>query len=290
MAGPTGRTPIGGYPYPIPDDTVDAPRDVEALARAIDGNASAIIVGEVRTFGLAAAPPRWLLCNGAAYEQADFPELFAAVGGLFSTGGESPTQFRVPDVAGRAICGAGQGEGVTPRATGARWGEEAHTLTTAEMPVHAHGGVTNVDNQDHAHYTSGDTGTDYPDHAHGTGGASADHVHGVNNLHPNAQQAFLTQSGVSGPRFTSPGAGYSNTGGRNADHTHGTYGANARHWHGFGAWSGGASARHNHNIPVEGGGAAHSIAQPSVALLVCIYAGRTPPARLQSLSEEEGGE
>lgn len=283
MAGPTGRTPVGGYPYSIPDDTVDVPRDVEALAFAVDGNANAIIIGEVRTFGLAAAPPRWLVCNGAAYEQADYPELFAAVGGLFSTGGESPTQFRVPDLSGRAICGAGAGH-----AAGARWGEETHALTIAEMPNHAHGGVTTVDLQDHAHYSAGDTGTDYPDHAHGTGGANADHVHGVNNLHPSSSQAFLVQAGVGGARYTSPGSGYSNTGGRNADHVHGTYGANARHWHGFGVWSGGASARHNHQVYFEGGGAAHNIAQPSLALLVCIYAGRTPPAMLMTL--EEGGE
>lgn len=283
MAGPTGRTTVGGYPFPIPDDTVDAPRDIEALAWAVDGNASAVIIGEVRTFGLAAPPARWLLCDGTAYEQADYPELFAGVAGLFSTGGESPTQFRVPDLSGRAVCGAGAG-----RVTGARWGEEQHPLSLAEMPSHSHGGVTNVDNQDHAHYSSGTTGTDSPDHAHSTGGASADHVHGINNLHPSGSQAFLIQSGVGGARYTSPGSGYSNTGGRNADHVHGTYGANARHAHGFGAWSGGASARHNHNIPAEGGGAALKLAQPSIALLVCIYAGRAAPARLAQM--EEGGE
>jgi hypothetical protein len=36
MAGPSGQTPRLLLPYPIPDDTVDVPRDVKALADALD--------------------------------------------------------------------------------------------------------------------------------------------------------------------------------------------------------------------------------------------------------------
>jgi len=40
MAGPSGTTPIYGFPFPTPDDTVDVPRDVQALAMSLDGMSS----------------------------------------------------------------------------------------------------------------------------------------------------------------------------------------------------------------------------------------------------------
>jgi len=40
MAGPSGSTPILTLPYPIPDDTVDVPRDIQALATKLDGISS----------------------------------------------------------------------------------------------------------------------------------------------------------------------------------------------------------------------------------------------------------
>ena len=260
MTGPSGRTPVGGYPYSVPDDTVDVPRDVEALAFAIDGNAAAVIIGEVRTFGLAAAPPRWIVCDGAALEQADYPELFDALGARFNTGGETPTQFRVPNCSGRSLVGAGQGAGLTNRAPGSRWGEESHTLSTTEMPYHSHGGATGGDYPDHAHYTS---------MSGGTSGVTANHSHGVwiGNLAQGNTRVVVWTSGAQGSNWIAPGVGssYFDTGGFSSDHAHYWSGAN---------WSGGASARHQHGINAEGGGGAHNNAQPSIALLVCIYAGR----------------
>jgi len=37
MAGPSATTPRLALPYPIPDDTVDVPRDLQALATKLDG-------------------------------------------------------------------------------------------------------------------------------------------------------------------------------------------------------------------------------------------------------------
>lgn len=246
MAGPSGRTPIGGYPYSIPDDTVDVPRDVEALAFAVDVNAGAVIIGEVRTFGLAAAPARWVACDGATLEQAAYPELFAALAGRFNTGGESPTQFRVPAVAGRAIVGAGAG-----RAPGQQWGEEMHILSTGEMPYHSHSGATAADNVDHAHYVSAWTSGRNTAHSHATG------------MEMGSKHALPVNA--SGPQWTAPGASWT---------SYGSGGESADHAHTINVWSGGASARHVHGIYAEGGNGAHNNAQPSIALLVCIYAGR----------------
>jgi len=36
MAGPSGATPVLALPFPIPDDTVDIPRDIKALADKLD--------------------------------------------------------------------------------------------------------------------------------------------------------------------------------------------------------------------------------------------------------------
>ena len=51
----------------------------------------------------AAAPNGWQYCNGAARNRADYPELFAAIGTRWNTGGESGTQFRIPNLPGKVI-------------------------------------------------------------------------------------------------------------------------------------------------------------------------------------------
>jgi microcystin-dependent protein len=268
--GPSGRTPNGAYPYPIPDDTVDVPRDIEALALAIDPNAGAIIIGEVRTFGLAVAPARWLLCDGTAVEQATYPELYEAVGARFNTGGETQTQFRLPAVAGRAIVGAGAGSGLTARTIADRWGGETVQLSTNEIPSHAHGGATHNDNVDHSHYVSAQTGGQSTSHLHGL--PDPGHAHGVDNLAAGNQRVVIWTSGAQGSYWVAPGSGYVGT--RAAGTGMWADWADRDHSHGLNAWSGGASTRHLHGISAEGGSGAHSNMQPSIALLVCIYAGR----------------
>lgn len=47
----------------------------------------------------------WLLCDGRLLVRADYPALFAAIGTTYNTGGESGTQFRIPDLRGRVIAG-----------------------------------------------------------------------------------------------------------------------------------------------------------------------------------------
>ena len=48
------------------------------------------------------------------------------------------THFRLPDLRGRSLIGAGSGAELTNRVIGQTFGSEAHKLTTAEMPTHTH--------------------------------------------------------------------------------------------------------------------------------------------------------
>lgn len=59
-------------------------------------------------------PTGWLLCDGSLLNRADQPNLFAAIGTAFNTGGEAGTQFRIPDLRGRAIVMVDGGAGRWP--------------------------------------------------------------------------------------------------------------------------------------------------------------------------------
>lgn len=89
-----------------------------------------------------------LLCDGSAVSRTTYAALFAAIGTTYGAG-DGSTTFNVPDLRGRVPLGAGTGTaaGATAHARGSQptsgaGGEEAHTLSTAEMPSHNHGGAT----------------------------------------------------------------------------------------------------------------------------------------------------
>lgn len=112
-------------------------------ATQVEGLADlAAIVGEVRWVAFAAAPSGWLACDGSVVLQATYPDLYAAIGTTWNTGGELGTEFRLPDFRGRSPVGAGTGVGLTARAVGQTGGEEAHQLSIGELPSHNHPGGT----------------------------------------------------------------------------------------------------------------------------------------------------
>ena len=84
-------------------------------------------------------PTGWLACDGTSYLRADYPDLFAALGGAASPWGRPDgTHFNVPDLRGRQIIGVGTGSGLTARARAASLGVETHPLITAELGSHFH--------------------------------------------------------------------------------------------------------------------------------------------------------
>jgi len=95
------------------------------------------LIGEIVTFAGSSNPSaNFLPCDGASILRADYPDLFTVIGTTY--GAVDGTHFNVPDLRGRSPVGAGTGSGLTNRALGSTFGSETVTLTTAEIPAHAH--------------------------------------------------------------------------------------------------------------------------------------------------------
>ena len=77
------------------------------------------------------APKGWALCNGQLLPINQNQALFSLLGTTF--GGDGRVNFALPDVRGRTPIHVGQGHTL-----GEKGGEQAHTLSIAEIPTHTH--------------------------------------------------------------------------------------------------------------------------------------------------------
>jgi microcystin-dependent protein len=77
------------------------------------------------------APKGWALCNGQLLPINQNQGLFSLLGTTF--GGDGRVNFALPDCRGRTPIHVGSGHTL-----GERGGEQAHTLSIAELPQHAH--------------------------------------------------------------------------------------------------------------------------------------------------------
>jgi microcystin-dependent protein len=231
----TAHTPNLGLPYPDESSPADVPVDLQALALALDAlpNLFFFAPGDLKPSASANPPAGWLLCDGSAVSRTGYAALYQAIGVAFGAG-DGNTTFNLPDYRGRALVGAGQGTGLSARALGSKFGEEAHALSVAELPSHNHAGVTGADSPDHTH--SGQTGVESAAHNHNT-------------------TSTFSSACTTGPAGFLSVSGTTTTGTENQQHSHA-----------FG--TGGASARHTHAIPAQGGGAAHNVVQPSATAAV----------------------
>lgn len=181
-------------------------------------------VGTIAAYWGSTAPNGWLMCDGTGFSGTTYPALAALLGGT-----------TLPNLKGRVIVGrdAGQTEFDTLGETG---GAKTHTLTTGELPSHAHG-------------TAG--------HDHGgiTGGRSATHTHGdavqtpdAGHVHDNTANQF---AGRPTGAITFTGNPGTNT--DSADHHHGI-------------------SSDADTVSAFGGGGAHNNLQPYMALSYIIKA------------------
>lgn len=102
-----------------------------------------IPIGGITPYAGTALPEGWLWCDGAAYPRGGAPNsttyaaLLAAIGPGW--GASTPTTWRVPDLRGRVLYGAGgAGSAALPAGLGSRPGAATHAMTVAEMPSHRH--------------------------------------------------------------------------------------------------------------------------------------------------------
>lgn len=89
-------------------------------------------LSEIRLMSFVFAPKGWALCNGQLLPINQNQALFSLLGTTY--GGDGRVNFALPDLRGRTPIHVGSGHTL-----GERGGEQAHTLSIAEMPTHFHG-------------------------------------------------------------------------------------------------------------------------------------------------------
>ncbi len=88
-------------------------------------------LSEIRLMSFNFAPKGWAMCNGQLMPINQNQALFSLLGTTY--GGDGRVNFALPDFRGRTPIHVGSGH-----ILGERGGEQAHTLTQAEMPQHIH--------------------------------------------------------------------------------------------------------------------------------------------------------
>jgi microcystin-dependent protein len=88
-------------------------------------------LSEIRIMSFVFAPKGWALCNGQLLPINQNQALFSLLGTTF--GGDGRVNFALPDLRGRTPIHVGSGHTL-----GEKGGEQAHTLSIAELPTHTH--------------------------------------------------------------------------------------------------------------------------------------------------------
>jgi microcystin-dependent protein len=88
-------------------------------------------LSEIRIMSFVFAPKGWALCNGQLLPINQNQGLFSLLGTTF--GGDGRVNFGLPDLQGRVPIHVGSGHTL-----GERGGEQAHTVSVAELPTHTH--------------------------------------------------------------------------------------------------------------------------------------------------------
>ena len=88
-------------------------------------------LSEIRIFSFGFAPKGWALCNGQLLPINQNQALFSLLGTTF--GGDGRVNFALPNLQGQTPIHVGNGHTL-----GEKGGEQAHTLSIAELPTHVH--------------------------------------------------------------------------------------------------------------------------------------------------------
>jgi microcystin-dependent protein len=88
-------------------------------------------LSEIRIMSFVFPPKGWALCDGQLLPINQNQALFSLLGTTF--GGDGRVNFALPDLRSRVPIHVGSGHTL-----GERGGEQAHTLSIAELPTHTH--------------------------------------------------------------------------------------------------------------------------------------------------------
>lgn len=88
-------------------------------------------ISEIRIFSFGFPPKGWAPCNGQLLPINQNQALFSLLGTTY--GGDGRVNFGLPNLQGRVSMHMGNGHTLGERA-----GEQAHTLSIAELPHHGH--------------------------------------------------------------------------------------------------------------------------------------------------------
>ena len=108
--------------------------------------ALALPLGTIQMYPKTTAPTAttnggtWLVCDGSALIQANYPDLYGVIGITYGNGGNASTHFNLPDLRSRVPVGYNVDTitGRSTRAIALGSGAETHTLADAEIPKHQH--------------------------------------------------------------------------------------------------------------------------------------------------------
>jgi microcystin-dependent protein len=88
-------------------------------------------LSELRIMSFNFAPKGWAMCNGQLLPINQNQALFSLLGTTY--GGDGRVNFALPDLRGQTPIHVGRGHTL-----GERGGEQAHTVSVAELPTHTH--------------------------------------------------------------------------------------------------------------------------------------------------------
>jgi len=114
--------------------------------------ALALPLGTIQMYPKTTAPTAttnggtWLVCDGSALIQANYPDLYGVIGITYGNGGNASTHFNLPDLRSRVPVGYNasviDNGSVNVRSARAisttTGGTETHTLTDTQIPKHQH--------------------------------------------------------------------------------------------------------------------------------------------------------
>jgi microcystin-dependent protein len=89
-------------------------------------------LGEIKIMSFGYAPRNWAMCNGQFLPINQNQALFSLLGTMY--GGNGQTTFALPDLRGQTPIH------FNTNTQGSKGGQQAHTVTMQEMPLHVHMG------------------------------------------------------------------------------------------------------------------------------------------------------